>query len=246
MGELGTLYGLSVGPGDPELLTLKAWRILQRVTVVAFPAGKANQTGIAETIIAPYLQPQQIRLPLVFPYVLDRQILDRAWQEAREAVWAYLCQGIDVAFACEGDISFYSTFSHLAQALSSQDKALPIVRVPGVSIPMTVASALGMPLTTQAQRLAIIPALYYGQELELALDWAEVVVLLKFRQVYPRVWRILEQRQLLEQAWIIEWASTPQQKIYHPLTAYPQLKLTYFSTLLIKVAHSSPTLGNQG
>ncbi|MFN3690907.1 MAG: SAM-dependent methyltransferase, partial [Fimbriimonadales bacterium] len=108
---MATLCGIGVGPGDPELITLKGWRRLQQARVIAFPAGRQGRRGIAEEIISPYKDPQPIYLPLEFPYVLEEEVLKRAWHKAAEQVYAYLAQGMDVVFACEGDVSFYSTFS---------------------------------------------------------------------------------------------------------------------------------------
>ncbi|MFN5515776.1 MAG: precorrin-2 C(20)-methyltransferase [Cyanobacteriota bacterium] len=234
----GRLYGVSVGPGDPELLTLKALRILQTVPVVAYPAGRGGQAGLAETIIQSYLAPEQIRLPLWFPYVFEAETLEPAWEEAARETFSYLSRGLDVGFACEGDGGFYGTFNYLAQTLAQNYPDLVIERLPGVSSPWAAAAALGLPLTLQDQRLLILPALYYADELEAALSQAEAVVLLKVRQVYPQVWLWLQALDLLERAWVIEWATTPRQRIYHPLTAYPELALSYFSLLLIKT-HSS-------
>lgn len=230
----GRLYGISVGPGDPELLTLKALRILQTVTVISYPAGRAGKPGLAESIIQPYLAPEQIRLPLRFPYVLDPETLMEAWEAAARETFFYLSQGLDVGFACEGDGGFYGTFNYLAQILSQNYPDLSIERLPGVSSPWAAAAALGLPLTLQDQRLLILPALYHADDLDAALSQAEVVVLLKVRQVYPQVWRRLAALGLLERAWVIEWATTPRQHIYHPLTAYPELTLSYFSLLLIR------------
>ena len=81
--------------------------------------------------------------------------------------------------------------------------------------------------------MAILPAIYTVSELETALDWAEVVVLLKVNSVYAQVWRVLQQRDLLASSWVVEKASFPEQKIYSNLQNYPQLKLSYFSVLLI-------------
>ncbi|MEQ9357733.1 SAM-dependent methyltransferase, partial [Coleofasciculus chthonoplastes] len=89
MGQLGTLYGLSVGPGDRELITLKALRILKQAPVVAFPAGVKGKLGMAQQIVGQWLDTQQIQLPLTFPYVQDQDILTQAWNEAAEQVWHY-------------------------------------------------------------------------------------------------------------------------------------------------------------
>ncbi|AIE75372.1 MULTISPECIES: precorrin-2 C(20)-methyltransferase [unclassified Synechocystis] len=230
----GILHGVSVGPGDPELITLKGLKILQSCPVVAFPAGLQGRSGIAEKIIHSYLNTEQITLPLQFPYVQTTEILEQAWQEAAAEVWLYLEKGWDVAFACEGDISFYSTFTYLAQTLKTNHPQLKVNYVAGVSSPFAGASTLGLPLTCQEEKLAILPALYCPEELEKTLDWAEVVVLMKVRLVYEQVWQILADRKLLNRAWVLEKISTTEEKIYHPLTNYPQLSLSYFSLVLIK------------
>ena len=164
----------------------------------------------------------------------DEQTLLSAWQQAAKQVWHHLQQGNDVAFACEGDVSFYSTFTYLAQTLQHLYSEVVVKTVPGVCSPMAVASVLQIPLTMGSQRLAVLPAIYTVAELEAVLDWAEIVVLLKVNSVYQQVWRILQQRNLLNNSWIVERATFPEQKIYRNLEKYPQLKLSYFSLLLIQ------------
>jgi len=95
----------------------------------------------------------------------------------------------DITFACLGDISFYSTFTYLAQALQELHPETKIETVPGVCSPMAIASVLNLPLTVNQQRLVVLPAIYSIQELETTLDWAEVVVLLKVSSVYEQVWQ---------------------------------------------------------
>jgi len=232
--QLGTLYGIGIGTGDPELITLKGWRQLQNTPVIAFPSGLKHQPGVAETIIQPWLKPQQIQLPLTFPYVQDENLLHQAWTEAAEKVWHYLNQGQDVAFACEGDISFYSTFNYLAQTLNQNYPQVTIEVIPGIASPMAAAAVLGLPLTVRDQRLTILPALYHIDRLEQALNTSEVVVLMKVSSVYGQVWQLLKQRNLLKQAYIVERATQPNQKIYRNLAQLPQLSLSYFSLLIVK------------
>jgi len=233
--NIGTLYGISVGPGDPELITVKGLRSLQQVPVVAFPAGLQDKPGIAEQIVAPWLSPHQLQLALKFPYVQDMAVLTQAWQEASEAVWQYLRQGQDVAFVCEGDVSFYSTFTYLAQTLQQLHPEVVVQIVPGVCSPMAAAAALGLPLTMRQERLVVLPALYTVGELEAVLDWADVVVLLKVSSVYQQVWQVLHQRALLESSWVVERATLKSQVIYSDLRDRPTLKLPYFSILIVRV-----------
>ena len=234
--EIGTLYGISVGPGDPELIALKGLRSLQQAPVVAFPAGVQGKKGIAQQIVAQWLRPNQLQLALTFPYVQDMAVLKEAWQVAAEQVWQYLRQGQDVAFACEGDVSFYSTFTYLVQTLQQLHPEAPVQLVPGVSSPMAAAAALGLPLTIRQERLVVLPALYTAGELEAVLDWADVVVLLKVSSVYEQVWKVLQQRGLLLKSWVVEQATLPQQVIYSDLRDRPTLKLPYFSLLIVQVS----------
>ena len=232
--KLGTLYGVSVGTGDPELITVKGLRLLQSSAIVAFPAGIDNRLGTAQSIISHWLQPHQQTLPLKFPYVRDVQRLQTAWSEAALKVGFYLQQGTDITFACLGDLNFYGTFTYLAQNVRQLYPEVNIETVPGVCSPMAIASVLGVPLTVDRQRLAILPAIYAIAELETALDSAEVVVLLKVSSVYQQVWQILQQRNLLNYSSIVEKATFAEQKIYRNLTDCPQLDLSYFSVMLIR------------
>jgi precorrin-2/cobalt-factor-2 C20-methyltransferase len=234
---LGSLTGIGVGPGDPDLLTVKALRVLETAPVVAYPQGRHGLPGVAQRIIANYLQPHQVQLPLEFPYVVDASQLQQAWAQAAEQVWTVLRSGQDVVFACEGDLSFYGTFTYLAEAVHQAHPEVTIQRIPGVCSPMAAASALGLPLTVQADKLAVIPAFYSLEELAQTLDWADVVVLMKVSSVYDQVWELLKQRQLLAQSWVVVRASQPDQEIYGDLQQHPHLDLPYFSLMVIR---SSP------
>lgn len=235
----GTLYGLSVGPGDPELITVKALGILQRVPVVAFPAGLEGRPGIAEGIAAPWLTPLQIRLPLDFPYVQDRAVLSAAWQRAAQGVLEYLNQGKDVAFVCEGDVGFYSTFAHLAATVQQESQHIQIETIPGVCSPLAAAAMVGQPLTLGGDRLVILPAMYCAEDVEQVCGWADTVVLLKVRSVYPQVWQVLHRLHLLNQTVVVTWATTPKQRIYRNPEQDLHLDLPYFSIMIIQISNSS-------
>ena len=236
---LGTLTGISIGPGDPDLITVKALRALQSVDVVAFPRGRKGAQGLAQQIISPWLRPYQQQLPLDFPFVTDAALLQSAWRQAAEQVWQVLEQGDHVGFACEGDISFYGTFTYLAQTLQATHPEVIVHRIPGVCSPLAAASALGLPLTMQSERLVILPAFYGLDDLERILDWAEVVVLLKVNSVYSQVWQVLKRRQLLHQSWVIIRASQPDQLVYRDLSNHPNLSLPYFSLMIVRTVTNS-------
>jgi len=232
---VGVLYGVGVGPGDPELITVKGLRLLQQASIIAFPAGIQGRPGVAQQIIAPWVQPGQMELPLDFPYVQEEEVLESAWKTAAETVWEFLRLDKDVVFVSEGDISFYSTFTYLAQTLQHFHSEVRVEAVPGISSPMAAAAALGIPLTVRSQRLTILPALYAVADLETAIAHSDVVVLMKVSSVYEQVWQVLQRHQLLHQSYVVERATHPQQVIYRDLSDRPNLKLPYFSLLIVQV-----------
>lgn len=235
----GTLYGIGVGPGDPELISLKGWKRLQQVPVVAFPEGLGGKPGIAERIVTPWLREDCIRLPLHFPYVQEADVLQSAWYAAADTTSRYLLDGKDVAFVSEGDVSFYSTFTYLAYSIRDRHPHIPIEVIPGICSPLAAAGVLGLPLTVQHQRLMVLPALYTVSHLETVLKQTDVLVLMKVSSVYEQVWQVLQQHGLLQRSYVVEWATHPQQAIYADLSDRPHLKLSYFSLLIVQVHPNS-------
>lgn len=243
---LGSLWGIGVGPGDPDLISVKAVRCLQRCPVVAFPSGRNGQPGVAETIVTPWLQREQTRLPLWFPYVEAPERLEAAWAAAAAMVATHLTQGQDVVFATEGDASFYSTFTYLAQALQQQQPTVTIHTIPGICSPLAATAALGLPLTVQDQPLVVLPAMHTLHHLEAALDLGAVVVLMKVAAVYGQVWGVLQRRGLLSRSAVVIQGSRPDQQVYPDLTAHPDLKLPYFSLLIVYGSGTLPATGQVG
>jgi len=119
--------------------------LLQQVSIVAFPAGVHGKPGVAEQIIQPWLKPTQTCLPLNFPYVQDEAELLNAWSVAAREIWQPLSQGRDLVFVSEGDASFYSTFTYLAQMLRFLYPAAIVETIPGVCSPLAAVAAVGCP-----------------------------------------------------------------------------------------------------
>ena len=189
---------------------------------------------MAYAIAKQYLRPHQTLITLKLPFSTDLAVLETGWKEAMATLMPYLRSGQDVAFLAEGDISFYSTFTHVMRAVQAQEPTITIETVPGVCSPLAAASALNIPLSLWHEKVAILPVMYEVEELEHALDWAEVVVLMKVSAVFPQVWDLLNQRDLLEHACLVEWVGWPQQKTW---TGWRELKdytPPYFSLAIIK------------
>ncbi len=242
--QLGTFWGISVGPGDPELLTLKGLRCLQSVPVVACPQSRSGQRGMAYGIIQDYLQPNQSILSLHLPFVRDPQVLQQAWQAAADQVLSPLQAGQDVGFICEGDVGLYSTFTHLARSLRQIQPQLPIQIIPGVCSPLAAAAALGQPLSIGSERIAILPALYTLEEIEQACQWADVVVLMKVASVFPQIYDWLEQKQGLSHASLIEWISSEKQRFWTDLRELAEYQPPYFSLMILRTQFHDPPYGS--
>ncbi|MEO1179537.1 MAG: precorrin-2 C(20)-methyltransferase [Cyanobacteria bacterium J06636_28] len=230
----GRLWGVSVGPGDSELLTLKGLRILQTVDVVACPQNRKGQPGMAYAIVKSHLRPEQTILPLDLPFVRDPVQLQQAWRLAGEKLVPLLAQGQDVAFITEGDASLYSTFSYVAQSVHRLAPAVEITTVPGVCSPLAAMATLNMPLSLGAEKIAILPALYDVSELTHALEWADVVVLMKVSSVFGQVWHTLKEMGLLEHASLVERVGSPEEKQYSSLVNLADYKPPYFSILIVR------------
>jgi len=230
----GRLWGIGVGPGDREWLTLKGLKILQTVGVVACPQNRQGDAGMAHGIVRPYLRSEQVVVPLHLPFVCDAAQLQQAQTAAGKTLVTYLEQGQDVAFITEGDASFYSTFSYVAQAVHRLAPSVDITPVPGVCSPLAAVAALNMPLALAAEKVAILPALYDVAELTQALAWAEVVVVMKLASVFAQVWQQLAAAELLEQSSLVEWVGSAQEKIYPSLVPLKNHKPPYFSILIVR------------
>jgi precorrin-2/cobalt-factor-2 C20-methyltransferase len=154
----GTLYGIGVGPGDPELITLKGLRLLQRVPVVFLPA-TAPGRSMAGTIARRHLAPERQRIvELVCPPLRERAALLARWRELAREVVRTLRPGEDAAFLTEGDPSLYSTWQYLADAVRAEQPAMRIETVPGVASPFAAAALAGVPLAMWDEPFAVAPA----------------------------------------------------------------------------------------
>ena len=165
----GTLYGLGVGPGDPDLLTLKAVKILQAVTVVAYPAPLEGDS-LARSIAAPHL-PQgvtEIALRMAFD---PAKRADDVYDAGAEAIAAHLEAGRDVAVLCEGDPFFFGSFAYLFARLADR---FAVRVVPGVSSPMACAAVAGHPLTASDDALVVIPAPRAEEDIEALVYSSEI------------------------------------------------------------------------
>jgi len=224
----GTLYGLGVGPGDPELLTLKAHRILKESPVVAFPAPDSGES-FARSIVAGDLSPFQVEIPIVVPMRTERFPAAEVYDKAAEEIAGHLDAGRDVAVLCEGDPFFYGSFMYLFERLGGRYRT---EIVPGVSSIMASAAALQRPLAARNDVLAVIPGPLPDAEIEAAIDKAGAVAIMKVGRHFPRIRALIERLGLIEAAGYCERVSLGSEKVL-PLAEVTEESAPYFSMILI-------------
>jgi precorrin-2/cobalt-factor-2 C20-methyltransferase len=235
-----TLVG--VGPGDPELLTVAAVRAIAAAAVVAYPVARLEGRGMAATIAAPWLRPEQRHLPLLFPMVVEAEPRQLAWRAAADALAAEVAAGRTVVLLCEGDASLYASCSYALLALRERHPRCPVRVLPGITAVAAAAAAASSigpawPLALQQEALLIRPTPGSAAELEALLDRAAaeamVLALLKLGQRWVWLRPLLEQRGLLEASLFAQRVGWPDQ-LLAPAALVPAAEQPYFSLLLIR------------
>ena len=227
----GTLYGLGVGPGDPELVTLKALRILRALPVVAYPAPPEG-TSFARSVVASHLTPAQteiaIRVPMTRSVAPAQAVYDRAAIE----IGGHLDAGRDVGVLCQGDPFFYGSFIQIFDRLALEYSTKV---VPGISSLTACAAAAGLPLVTRDETLTVLPATLSAAALEACLSQSGTSVILKLGRHFRKVKRVLNELGLEEQATYVEHASLDSQKVLG-LDAVDPRSVPYFSMIIVGCA----------
>ena len=229
------LYAVGVGPGDPELLTLKAARILGTADVIVAPTGQAEAASYALGIIANYLdRTRQLILERVFPMTRDERELKPHWDATAREVADHIRAGRTVAFVTIGDPLLYSTFLYLLRILRERYPEIAVEIVPGITSFGAAAAAAGMPLGMAAERLAILPATYEEAGLRQTLCDFDCVVLMKISRVFDQVYALLCELGLERQGVFVRRVGSPEEEVVTDLAALVGKQLDYLSLLIVR------------
>ncbi len=242
MSGAGKLYGVGVGPGDPELLTVKAARVLREVPVAAYFA-KSGETGHARRIADGYLGPDAEELRFDYPYTTEvpkrsasyREAMAGFYDRAASDIGAALDGGRDVALLCEGDPLFYGSFMYVNDRLASR---FDVEVVPGVSAMAACWSRVGAPMARGDDCVSVLAGTLDEDPLLRRLRQADASVIMKVGRHLPKVRRALDRAGLLDRAVLVERGSMPDERIV-PLRECKDGEAPYFSLVLVPTARTT-------
>ncbi|MDQ1910248.1 precorrin-2 C(20)-methyltransferase [Paenibacillus sp. GD4] len=235
MNRLGTLYGLGVGPGDPELITVKAFRLLKESPVIAYPRKKMGAKSYALGIVELYVDTSQKEmLGLTFPMTKDKEALELQWTKTVEIVWAHMQAGKDVAFVTEGDPMLYSTFVHLMRLMKERHPEAALVSIPGISSVNAAASRLGVPLADGDEQVAIVPATEDYSAMRYAIEQHDCVVFIKVAKVMDLMLHVLRDLQITRKAAVLTKVTSSEEQVWLNVEELEGQPLEYLTLMVVR------------
>lgn len=232
--SIGTLYGLGVGPGDPELITVKAFRKLQESPVIAYPKKLKGSKSYAHRIVEVYINPaEKEMLGLVFPMTKDEDTLRSEWTKSVETIYSYLIKGKDVAFVTEGDPMLFSTFIHMMNLMKSMYPEVPIETVAGISSFNGSVNRLGIALADGNDHVAMIPATEDMVEMRKVIENHDAIVFIKVAKVLDAMLDLLEEMNLLEKAHVVSKVTSDEEVIWK-INELRGAELNYLSCMVVR------------
>lgn len=239
----GKLWGIGLGPGDPELVTVKAARIIGDADVVAFHSARHGRS-ISRAVAAPYMRDGQIEEHLVYPVTTEtvdhpggyQGAIDDFYAEASETLAAHLAAGRTVALLAAGDPLFYSSYMHMHKRLCDRFEAEVI---PGVTSISAASAALGVPLVERDEVLTILPGTLPADELTRRLRATDSAAILKLGRTFPTVRKALEDSGRLAEASYVERASSDRQRVLRAADV-DESQVPYFSIAIVPSPSNNP------
>jgi precorrin-2/cobalt-factor-2 C20-methyltransferase len=232
---MATVYAVGVGPGDPELLTRKAERIIRSADVILAPVSNPSETSVALETIREFIDERRQEIIIhEFPMTSDRERLVPAWQEAAALMAAHVEAGQTVVFITIGDPLFYSTFIYLLRILREQWPQLSIDIIPGISSINAAAAQAALPLVEGDERIVVIPATAGIERIIEGLTHYETVVLLKVKPLYSEIIELLRAAGRENSTVFIERVGSSRQKVMTDFYEIAAHSPDYLSLMIIK------------
>ena len=223
----GVLYGVGVGPGDPELITLKSLRLIKSTEVIAYPKLKGSKS-FARNIIEEFIDLPKVEIAIEIPMTVNRLPAQRAYNAAAQEISTHLNMGNNVVFLCEGDPFFYGSFMYLHSRLY---KKYLVEIIPGVSSMTACAAMAKKPLAARNEVLTVLPGPLSKKELERRLADNNSSAIMKVGRHIKKIKSVIDRLGLINSSLYIERASLKEQKVLKLIDA-PEVA-PYFSMVLV-------------
>jgi len=234
---VATIYAVGVGPGDPELLTRKAERILRQADVILAPVSNPRESSVALGTVREFLDEKRQEIIIhQFPMTSDRARLVPAWQEAAALIAGRALDGKDVAFITIGDPLLYSTFIYLLRIFREEYPQIAIEIVPGISSINTATAVAGVSLAEADERIAIIPATAGMDQVRAALEQYDTVVLLKVKPLFGEILELIRQTGRERSTLFVERVGSARQTVLTDYEAICAHSPDYLSLMVVKKA----------
>ncbi len=235
----GKFYGIGVGPGDPELLTLKACRVLKEVEVLAIPKSKKERRSIALEIASNAVDKEWNILELLLPMTQDEESLKKHWKQAAKEIIKLLKEDKNVAFVTLGDPTIFSTFTYLLKEVKEASKEAEIEIIPGISAVNAMSAWVQKPLSEGEESLSIVPAINSEEEIDNLLDSFNNLVLMKAGKQFDKVYKVLKEKGLENSATFISRCGFSDGYFTDNLEELKDKELDYLSSIIIKKNNGS-------
>jgi precorrin-2/cobalt-factor-2 C20-methyltransferase len=240
----GTVFGVGVGPGDPELMTVKAVRVLSTVRVVAFFAKRGKQ-GHAHATAKAFIHPEAEHLPLSYPYTVEiaphtREYitaLREFYDASARAIEARLEAGLDVAILCEGDPLFYGSYMYLHDRLAARERCCVI---PGITSFAGCAAGAGMPLVSTDRSFSVVPGTLPEAALEAKLQGGDALAIIKLGRHFGKVRRVLDRLGLTGRARYFEYGTTAHERSLPLGELSASDRAPYFALIIVPAHDGGP------
>lgn len=228
---MGTFYGIGIGPGDSDLITVKAVSTIKKLDVLYTPKAHKGGTSFAERIAQPYFPATLTIKQRYFPMTHNSTERQQSWNDIAAEIVKDVKAGHEVGFITLGDPSVYSTYSYLANIVRDD---VPIKTIAGISSYSQIAAEVSIPLTVGDESLEVIPATASLTEISRALDVSDNVILMKVAANFEAIYKLLSDREILKNALLVTDASLESERARKLFEIDITEKIPYFSTVLVK------------
>ena len=234
MTEYGTFYGIGVGPGDPELMTIKAQKVLQKAQYVFTPIAGEGKESIAHTIARQFILPDATVTKLLFPMIRDKELCEKSWEENTHQIASVLKQGIDAAFLTLGDPMTYSTYGYLLKKMETLYPQVQSVTIPGIPSYLAGAAAANLPLVEGNEILSLVPGNTSPDKIREFLSTSDTILFLKHHRNAETTYNILQEMNMADKALYVSRCGFEE----HQTTTTPAKdfldKPDYLSLIIVK------------